>query len=79
MIGKWSATALVAAACNLAFTVPALAHGSEYDHIMGGWHPITGPLMMGAGIALIVVLAVLLVRWLSGVRGSARGEIDRAD
>ncbi len=89
MIGKWSGTALVAAPLIAALTAPALANGTGdlaagrgwgYGHMMGGWHYIFGPLMMLVGIALIVVLVVLLVRWLGGggVRGSAHGNASAA-
>ncbi len=88
MIGKWSGTALVLAPVMAALAVPALANGAGdyglgqgwgYGHMTGGWHYIFGPLMMVLGIALIVVLAVLLVRWLGGgVRGSAHGNASAA-
>jgi putative membrane protein len=79
---------VLAAIAAAAVAAPALAngtgdlaagHGSGYGHMMGGWHYIFGPLMMVVGIALIVVLAVLLVRWLGGgVRGSAHGNASAA-
>lgn len=79
---RWLPRALALAFALIALIPPAIAlaqqgyygHGPDWH---GGWYGMVfGPLMMILFVAVIVVVAVLAVRWLGGA-GAGRGEPPR--